>query len=143
VAGGHVGLDREVELGQPTALPPLPHQRSERWTLDLRGGRHAPSVAYGLDRSHYHYLHPEVAPRTPAEVQVWNRTLSRPYKLAVIDNVTEAFAVFGYSSMDNDDIARWVIEIPKKIATKTGAAVGVIDHVIKDTGSRGRWAIVL
>ena len=53
VAGRHVGLDREVELRQPAALPPLAHQRAERRTLDLGGGGHAPSVAHGGDRSHY------------------------------------------------------------------------------------------
>jgi hypothetical protein len=53
VARRHVGLDREIELGQPAALSPLTHQRAERGTLDLGGGGHAPSVAYGLDRSHY------------------------------------------------------------------------------------------
>jgi hypothetical protein len=46
VAGRHVSLDREVELGQPAALPPLTHQRTERGALGLRSGGHAPSVAY-------------------------------------------------------------------------------------------------
>src|SRR5258708_8939342 len=49
----HVGLDREIELGQPPALSPLTHHRAERATLDLGGRGHAPSVAYGRERSHY------------------------------------------------------------------------------------------
>jgi len=46
VAGRNVGLDREVELRQPAALPPLTHQRTERGAFGLRSGGHALSVAY-------------------------------------------------------------------------------------------------
>jgi hypothetical protein len=53
VAGRDVGLDRQIELGQPAPLPPLTHQRAERGTLDLGGGGHAPSFAYGGDRGDY------------------------------------------------------------------------------------------
>jgi len=53
VAGRYVGLDRKVELGQPTALPPLAHQRAERWALKLGDGGHAASVTYRAKRSHY------------------------------------------------------------------------------------------
>jgi hypothetical protein len=102
-------------------------------------------IEFGADaekvRKHFHYLHPEVGTDSPAELAAWIDTLSRPYVLAVVDNVTEAFAAFGYASGDNDDIARWVRAVPKQIAARTGAAVVLIDHVTKDATSRGRWAI--
>jgi hypothetical protein len=53
VAGRHVSLDREIELGQPAALSPLTHQRAEWRTLDLGRAGHPPSVAQARDRSHY------------------------------------------------------------------------------------------
>jgi hypothetical protein len=53
VAGRYVGLDREVQLGQPPALPPLTHQRAERRTMGLDGGGHGPSVAHAVIPSHY------------------------------------------------------------------------------------------
>ena len=61
--------------------------------------------------------------------------------LAVIDGVTEAFAVFNVSSMDNDEVTAWGRNVPRKIAARTGAAVVVIDHVTKATEGRGRFAI--
>lgn len=64
--------------------------------------------------------------------------LARPYDLAVIDGVTEAFAVFGVSSVDNDEVTTWGRQVPRKIAQRTGAAVVVVDHVTK---GRGRFAI--
>ena len=53
VAGGHVGLDRQVQLAQPAPLSPFPHQRADGWGLHTRGGGHQLSVAHGGDRSHY------------------------------------------------------------------------------------------
>jgi AAA domain len=102
-------------------------------------------VEFGSDpekvKKHFHYLHPEASTDSPEEEAAWNDTLSRRYALAVVDNVTEAFAAFGYSSSDNDDIARWVTQVPKRIAARTGAPVVLIDHVVKDKLTRGRWAI--
>ena len=37
--------------------------------------------------------------------------------------------------------AAWSRLVPRRIAARTGAAVGLIDHVTKDPNSRGRWAI--
>jgi hypothetical protein len=90
---------------------------------------------------HFDYRHPEIKPRAKAERQAWADLVSRPYALAVIDGVTDALGVFGYSTKDNDDVSRWIREVPKLIAARTGAAVVLIDHVTKDAGTRGRFAI--
>lgn len=66
---------------------------------------------------------------------------SGPFDLAVIDGVTEAMTVEGLGILDNTEIARWQRLLPKRIATVTGAAVVVIDHVTKSTEGRGRFAI--
>lgn len=92
--------------------------------------------------AHFHYVNPDVSPTaTAGELAAWQAMLARPYALAVVDGVTDSLGVFGMSSKDNDDIARWQRLLPKQIARATGAAVAVIDHVVKDTEARGRFAI--
>jgi hypothetical protein len=67
--------------------------------------------------------------------------LSGTYALAVIDGVTDALGIFGCSTIDNDEVARWIRTVPKQIAARNGAAMVLIDHVTKDTSTRNRWAI--
>ncbi|OBI29826.1 hypothetical protein A5710_20750 [Mycolicibacter sinensis] len=91
---------------------------------------------------HFHYLRPEAKPNaSPLEAQAWEETLSTSYVLAVIDGVTDALSTFGRSSLDNDELASWHREMPRRIADRTGAATVVIDHVVKDLTRQGRFAI--
>jgi hypothetical protein len=90
---------------------------------------------------HFHYVQPEVKPHSPEERGAWEEMLSREYVLAVIDGVTDALGISGYSTKENDDVSRWIREVPKVIAARTGAAVVLIDHVTKDPASRNRFAI--
>ncbi|WP_413617131.1 AAA family ATPase [Gordonia rubripertincta] len=62
-----------------------------------------------------------------------------PYDLVVIDGVTAALATHGINSNDNDEITRWWREVPNAVATRTGAAVLLIDHVTKSNDGRGRY----
>jgi len=90
----------------------------------------------------FHYLQPEVSPTSSeAESAAWESILGTEYALAVIDGVTEALTVFGRGSMDNDDLAAWGREVPRKVADRTGAAVVLIDHVVKNKSMQGRFAI--
>lgn len=57
----------------------------------------------------------------------------------VIDACTEALAAQGLSSKDDTDIAEWLTALPRW-AAKLGPAVLVLDHVVKDSDNRGRWA---
>lgn len=89
----------------------------------------------------FHYHRPEGPPTSSdAEGAAWDEMLSRRYALAVIDGVTDSIGIFGYSTI-NDDIAAWQREVPNRIAGRTGAATVVIDHVARDTSTRGRFAI--
>ena len=91
---------------------------------------------------HFDYRQPEASPGTAEEEQAaWDKMLANRYALAVIDGVTDALGIFGYSIKDNDDLAAWSRTVSRRIAARTGAAVGLIDHVTKDVTSRGRWAI--
>jgi len=66
--------------------------------------------------------------------------MQHTWHLAVIDGVTEAMTVEGLNLMDNGDVARWMALLPKRIAA-TGAAVAVIDHVVKAKEAQGRYAL--
>lgn len=104
----------------------------------LKMGCTAREILAGLD-----YLNPEADPlgSSTDESAAWFRLLATPYTVAVIDAVTEAFAVSGVSSIDNDEVTRWGREVPKRIAASTGAAVFTLDHVTKSTEGRGRFSI--
>lgn len=61
--------------------------------------------------------------------------------LVIIDGVTEALTMWGGETKDNDAITRWMRLFPRAIAAASGAAVVQIDHVTKNTETRGRFAI--
>ena len=87
------------------------------------------------------YVRPEVNPYALAEVEAFKDLLGHRPALVILDGVTDALAQSGASSKDNDDITKWHRMIPRTISVRTGAAVILIDHVSKDTESRGRYAI--
>ncbi|CAL8975439.1 hypothetical protein TESS_TESS_00849 [Tessaracoccus sp. O5.2] len=92
-------------------------------------------------RSHLHYVHPETNLQRSDALRDWDQLLAHPYALAVIDGVTEALTMFGWATKENDDITTWHRVMPRRIADSTGAAVVLIDHVTKDSQTRGRFAI--
>jgi hypothetical protein len=63
-----------------------------------------------------------------------------PYTLAVIDGVSEAYALLGLDPSDNLDVAKFLAILPRPIA-EHGAAVLELDHVAKAKESRGRYAL--
>ncbi|WP_428338793.1 AAA family ATPase [Mycobacterium sp.] len=89
----------------------------------------------------YAYVHPEAPPKADIEQAAFTALLSGVYSLAVIDGVTDSMGLFGLSGKDADDVAQWLRLLPKAIARETGAAVVLVDHVAKDTNTRGRFAL--
>jgi hypothetical protein len=88
------------------------------------------------------YLRPGVRPHATGEDRAaYERLLAERFDLAVIDGVTEAASVFGVASKDNDEITAWNRLFARPLAQQTGAAVIQVDHVTKDSESRGRFAI--
>ena len=69
--------------------------------------------------------------------------LSQTFTLAIIDGVTEAMALVRSDSHGTPeaDASTFDRRLPRLIATRTGAAVIAIDHVVKDTVAQGRHAI--
>jgi hypothetical protein len=60
--------------------------------------------------------------------------------LAVIDSVTEAMSLLGLNPYDSTETAEFFAQLPRPLA-EGGAAVVLLDHVVKDRDNRGRWAI--
>lgn len=88
------------------------------------------------------YVRPEVSHKANSrEAAAFLAHLRERFDLAVIDGVTDALALWGAETKDNDGITRWARDLPKAIADNTGAAVVMVDHVTKDAESRGRFAI--
>lgn len=87
------------------------------------------------------YLQPEADFRNGYDLAAFDAVLSEPADLAIVDGVTASLGLFGMSTKDNDDVTAWARLLSDRIARKTGAAVVAIDHVTKDSESRGRFAI--
>ena len=62
-------------------------------------------------------------------------------ELVIIDGVTESLTMWGGETKDNDAITRWMRIFPRTVATASGAAVVLIDHITKNAETRGRFAI--
>jgi hypothetical protein len=91
-------------------------------------------------RDRFCYLRPTTGP-APVDVA----DLSEAYRayrptLVVIDGVTEAMTMYGLNPNDNKDIATFGRALPRPLAA-AGAAIVCLDHVTKNTDSRGRYAI--
>ncbi len=59
--------------------------------------------------------------------------------LLVVDAATEALALQGLEDGKGTQVATWLTLLPRW-AARLGPAVVVLDHVVKDADSRGRWA---
>ena len=85
------------------------------------------------------YVRPD-EPLADAAVQDLQAALDRQPALAVIDGLTEAFARQGLNPLDNADVAAWLDVFPRRLIA-AGAAVLMLDHVVKDREQRGRYAL--
>ena len=93
--------------------------------------------------TYFDYRLPETAPDSSVtDQQQWVQMLfPGRYSLVVIDGVTASIGTFGASSQSNDEVNAWTRKLPRALATSTGAAIAMVDHVTKDPGTRGRFAI--
>lgn len=100
--------------------------------------------ALGVSRAnllqYFTYIRPEGA--RDADDPYWQAILEpQSATLIVIDGVTESLTMWGGESKDNDAITRWMRIFPRTVATASGAAVVLIDHITKNAETRGRFAI--
>lgn len=89
---------------------------------------------------YFTYIRPD-GPRD-ADDPYWHSILEpNSATLIVIDGVTESLTMWGGETKDNDAITRWMRIFPRTVATASGAAVVLIDHITKNAETRGRFAI--
>jgi hypothetical protein len=86
------------------------------------------------------YIRPETARQV--DDPYWDAILAPDSaSLVVIDGVTESLTMWGGETVDNDSITKWMRQFPRKVAQESGAAVVLIDHITKNSETRGRFAI--
>lgn len=90
------------------------------------------------DPIRWRYIRPDVALDAGGTARL--DTAVADCTITIIDGVTEVMNLHGMSINDNDDVARYVQMLPRRIADH-GPAVLQIDHVTKDSDTRGRYAI--
>lgn len=92
-------------------------------------------------RERFAYLRPEEPILTGKNAQDLNDLLGdlRP-TFTVLDGVTEAMSLHGLDPISNTDIARFRRILLRPIASR-GPAVLALDHVTKDSETRGRYAL--
>jgi hypothetical protein len=90
------------------------------------------------DPCRWRYIRPDVA-LDPAGTARLDHAVTDT-TITIIDGVTEVMNLHGWSINDNDDVARYVQLLPRRIADH-GPAVLQVDHVTKDSETRGRYAI--
>ena len=100
--------------------------------------------ALGVTRAnllqYFSYIRPDGA--RDANDPYWQAILQpESATLVVIDGVTESLTMWGGESKDNDAITKWMRLFPRTVATASGAAVVLIDHITKNAETRGRFAI--
>jgi hypothetical protein len=89
---------------------------------------------------YFTYIRPD-GPRD-AKDPYWQAILeSGSAELIIIDGVTESLTMWGGETKDNDAITRWMRIFPRAVASASGAAVVLIDHITKNADTRGRFAI--
>lgn len=88
------------------------------------------------------YVRPDAAPKPgTAEGSAFAELLGRRYAVAVVDGSTDAYMLYGLNPNEQTDIASFTRQLPNRLAESTGAAVVLIDHVVKSNDGRGRFPI--
>lgn len=100
--------------------------------------------ALGVSRAnllqYFTYIRPESARN--ASDPYWEAILEpESAHLVIIDGVTESLTMWGGETVDNDSITKWMRQFPRTVAHRSGAAVVLIDHITKNSETRGRFAI--
>lgn len=91
-------------------------------------------------RERFHYVRPGATP-TPAALRAFiGRIGELEPSLVVVDGVTEAMSLLGLELKENSEIAKFGRILLRPLAD-TGAAVVPLDHVVKSSESRGRYAL--
>lgn len=91
-------------------------------------------------RTYFHYIRPASAPAMSTIKALCRRVAALETTLVALDGVTEAMTMMGLELKENTEIAKFGRMLLRPLAD-TGAAVVSLDHVVKSTESRGRYAL--
>lgn len=91
-------------------------------------------------RTYFHYIRPSTAPTMATVKALCRRVGGLEATLVILDGVTEAMTMMGLELKENTEIAKFGRTLLRPLAD-TGAAVVSLDHVVKSTESRGRYAL--
>lgn len=94
-----------------------------------------------LKQPHFTYVRPDASPDAFHEQEAFRALLTESYDFIVFDGVTEALNLHGKATKDNDEITQWMRAVPRRFSRETGAAVVLVDHVVKSIETRGRFPI--
>lgn len=127
------GLCQEIETGHPVTFIDF-EDRAD--TLLTRLGDMGADPDLVDQRVRY------IGPDRALDAASWQHveTATKDCRIVIIDGVTEAMTMHGWSLLDNEDIASWYELLPRRVAA-LGPGVMEIDHVVKDKEARGRYAI--
>jgi hypothetical protein len=95
-------------------------------------------------KKHLDYVAPESGLTSIEDLEDFGALLVKPYRLAVIDGVTDATSLIMGATGKGDPNEAFTVfsrKFPRPLAKQTGAAVVMIDHVTKSPNGRGRFAI--
>ena len=128
-----VAAAQQLELGHPVLYIDHEDRPSAIVARLLAVGTARDAIA-----AHLRYVRPETALDASGWAHV--AAAAEGAHLAVIDGITEAMVLHGLETNSNDDAAAWLALLPNRLAN-LGCAVVQIDHVTKNTDTRGRYAI--
>lgn len=89
-------------------------------------------------RTRFAYIRPDEPLGAEAQALLDGLLAAEAPVLAVVDGITEAMALHGWDPLDNAGVASFVQLLPRRLE-KVGAAVVLLDHVVKRKEDRGRY----
>ena len=95
-------------------------------------------VPADMIRKQFIYVRPEETPKLGDKPLLFG-SMTPQTTLVWVDGVTEAMMLFDLKTDKDTDVAAFWKHLPRPLA-KLGPAVVLLDHVVKNHESRGRWA---
>lgn len=129
-----VAAVQELEAGHTVTMIDFEDRASRVVARLLALGATPPQI-----RENFRYLRPRAALDDTSRTDLDHAT--RGSTLVILDGVTEAMTLHGLDLNANADVATFYDLLPRHIADHSGAAIALIDHVVKDGEKQGRWAL--
>lgn len=91
-------------------------------------------VSFETILKHFIFIQPEETWGADARARIDAATRGRDISIAIVDSLGESMACDGLSGNEDREVAKWMRGVPKVLAA-TGAAVILLDHVVKSTAT--------